>query len=243
MIKVSGKIHSNLLKREVRTGDEIQASDQLAFDNRNAYIHVINPQGRKTIRDIPDQSPRELMFLLEKHLAKNKKYLKSRGSLNKYIESLSGKLAHDTLLILGKGRINIDTAQLSLKKPAGIIASYPSGPGQLERLISDASSFLLNRTQLFGDEITDAYPKVTVQYVRDVTDSFFSSTVLIGIFTPYYTDETMLKKEVSAILRSFSSMQDKSPERLEEVYDYLASEYAPPVEENLKEWLAENNLL
>src|ERR1700741_3018378 len=79
VIKVNGKVLSAALKREVKTGDMIATTDKLTFSNRESYLHVVNPtQGRKTLRNIPDTSPRELMVLLEKFSAKDKNRMKSR---------------------------------------------------------------------------------------------------------------------------------------------------------------------
>lgn len=243
VIKVNGKVHSNFLKREIKTGDEIRPTDQLTFNNANAYIHVINPEGRKTIRNIPDQSPRDLIVLLEKYLARDKRYLKSRGSISKYIESVSSKLSHDTLLILGNGQIEIDSTQLTLRKPNGITASYEWGNQRVEKIISDKTGFSLQQARLFGPGMTAPYPRVTIQYVSDVTDPFFSTGSVVASFTPYYTDEASLKNEVRAMIRSFGSTESKSGDAVREVLDYLTSEYAPPVEENVVSWLEDNNLM
>src|SRR5688572_30830426 len=89
VIKVNGKVLSATLKREVKTGDVIPTSDKLTFDSRNSYLHVINPaQGRKTFRNIPDNSPREMIMLLEKFSAKDKNRIGSRGGSNDYIQAL-----------------------------------------------------------------------------------------------------------------------------------------------------------
>ena len=242
VIKVSGKIHSYLLKREIRTGDQITPADQLSFDSGSAYVHVINPEGRKTLRNIPDKSPRDLIVLLEKFQAHDKRYLKSRGGINQYIENLSYDLAHDTLLILGAGRIGIDTSQLSLRDPCGIKAIYEIGGNRVEKTVSGASGFALGRDRLFDPGSAGPYPKVTLQYLTDLKDSFFSTAITIASFTPHYADEAALKGEVKAIVRSLDGIPRNGEQAVREVFSYLSSEYAPPVEENLKAWLAENRL-
>src|SRR6478736_4890265 len=84
VIKVNGKVYSNALNREVKSKDVIKASDNLAFDSKGAYLHVINPEmGRKTIRNVPDNSPRQFMSLLQGFLSQDKKNKTSRGAASK----------------------------------------------------------------------------------------------------------------------------------------------------------------
>lgn len=66
VIKVSGKVYSELLKRDLKTGDVIRNSDKLRFGSKESYLHVINPNdGRKAVRN---NSTRERMQLFEKFL-------------------------------------------------------------------------------------------------------------------------------------------------------------------------------
>ena len=212
VIKVSGKVYSNTFNREVKSKDVIKASDNLAFNSRGAYLHVINPEmGRKTIRNVPDNSPREFMVLLQSYLSQDKKNKTSRGAGSKGIEEIVSQLSYDTLLILAAGRIPIDTTETSLKKPAGVIVTYRLNEKKVERIISDATGFNLGKKYLLADAGLP-YPKVMVNYCEDTADPFFSPSVMLGAFVPYYVDEEMLKSEVKTILDTYKSNSTASPD-------------------------------
>jgi hypothetical protein len=243
VIKVSGKVYSNALNREVKSKDVIKTSDNLAFNSRGAYLHVINPEiGRKTIRNVPDNSPREFMALLQGYLSQDKKNKTSRGAGSKGIEKIVSQLSYDTLLILASGRIPIDTTETSLSKPAGVIVTYRLNEKKTERIISDASGFNLSKKYLVGD-MGLPYPKVIVNYCEDTGDPFFSPSVMLGSFVPYYVDEEALKAEVNTILDTYKSKPPSPTELIKIITSYLASEYATPVEVNVKDWLRTVNLL
>ena len=72
LIKVSGKVVSKILNRELITGDILRPDDRLIFDSKDTHVHVINDEGAKTIRNVPDNSPRELMKLMDTFLSPNK---------------------------------------------------------------------------------------------------------------------------------------------------------------------------
>lgn len=244
VIKVSDKVYSGVLKRELKTGDVISPSDKLSFGSKESYLYVISPNdGQKSVRNVPDSSPRELMQLFEKFLDRNKKNLKARGDNTRYMESLAQRLSKETLLILGSGRINIDTTQLNLKKPSGIKAVYELNAKKIEKMISDESGFKLGRDQLFENADAFPFPKIRLYYYEDLTDPFFKPFLPLGSFVPYYADETALGREVRAIVNAFPVDPSKRSVVIREIMDYLTGEYADPIEENVKDWLMNQKLL
>jgi hypothetical protein len=182
------------------------------------------------------------MQLMERFLAQDKKLLKSRGTNTQYIQYLTNMISHDTLLILGKGEIIIDTSALKLKKPSAISASYEHHDEEIDNIISTQTGFLLNAGSLFRNGTSYPYPKVRVYYVEDTGDRFFSPVILIGAFTPFYTDEQKLKSEILAIAKAYSGGQNHSS-AFGQIVAYLSVEYATPIDENLQAWLADNNLI
>lgn len=243
VIKVSGKIYSNSLKREVTNKDVLKTSDNLTFDSKGSYLHVINPEtGRKTIRNVPDNSPREFLQLLQGFLSQDKKSKTSRGASSKGIEDIISQLSYDTLLILAEGRIPIDTSEASLKNPSGMVASYRVDGKKVDRLISDNSGFNLGKSYLFG-AVDSPNLKIMVTYCEDTADPFFSPSVMLGSFVPYYTDEEALQLEVKTIIDELETNPAGSGDLLKQIADYLTAEYAVPIQENLKEWLRSTNLL
>ncbi len=242
VIKVSGKVYSNALKREVTSKDVLKTSDNLTFHSKASYLHVVNPEmGRKTFRNVPDNSPREFMQLLNGFLSQDKKSKTSRGAASKGIEELIDQLSYDTLLILSSGRIFIDTTETSLKKPAGMLATYRMDGNKVDRIISDNSGFNLGKSYLFGG-IGAPYPKVVVNYCEDTADPFFSPIIMLGSFVPFYVDEELLKIEVKTIIDAFQT-KPSSVDVVKQITEYLSSEYAFPIHENVTAWLQSSKLM
>ncbi len=243
VIKVSGKIYSNSLKREVTNKDVLKTSDNLTFDSKGSYLHVINPEmGRKTIRNVPDNSPREFMQLLQGFLSQDKKSKTSRGASSKGIEDIISQLSYDTLLILAEGRIPIDTSEASLKNPSGMVVTYRVDGKKVDRLISDNSGFNLGKSYLFG-AVDSPNLKIMVTYCEDTSDPFFSPSVMLGSFVPYYADEEVLRMEIKIIIDELKTNPTASANTMKLITDYLTDEYAVPIQDNLQEWLRSNSLM
>lgn len=238
VIKVGGSVFSSVLKRTVKTGDVVTAKDKLIFQSRGSYLHVINPSvGRKTIRNIPDNSPREFMQLLQAFLSADKKNSNSRGGLSAGIERLVSQFAYDTILILGNGRIAIDTSEVSLAKPTGVRAVYSLNRENITRVISDDTGFNLGKAYLFDKPTNSPYPKVILWYDKDLADPLFSPSTLLGSFVPYYPDEEGLSKETQTIIEALHRTPIPSSQIVNEIISYLSAEYASPIPQNVKEWL------
>lgn len=244
VVKVAGKVESAALKRLLTTGDVITDRDRLTFSSEGDYLIVTSPQtGRKTISGVKDQSPQELLQLMQSFLKPAKKATSSRSISLEYIEHVQNGLSSEILLILGDGHIPIDTNKLSLTAPAVVKAWCVVNNKMIYRKISDQSGFSLSRTSLFGETLPDSMPKVTVEYLESENgneDPIFSDGVRLATFLPLYTDENQLTKELRTIL---SSLKDKnSDQRISEIMQYLVEVYAPAQIDNLRNWLREKGL-
>lgn len=243
VIKVSGSVYSSALKRTVKNGDVIAASDQLKFDSQKTYMHVINPgTGLKTVRDVPDDSPRELMGLLQAFV-NNKTSNLSRGTPTNAIEEIRHQLAYPTMLVLGDGRINVPTTDLPLKRPAGIKASFILKGNEMNQVISDEGGFNLGKNFVFKSHDIQVFPEIIVMYYEDLNDQFFSMVEIIGKFRPYYTDEAALAKELKVLIGILQLAGGDTENIKTNVATYLTSEYEAPILTNLSNWLSTNNLL
>jgi hypothetical protein len=242
VIKVNGKVLSTALKREVKTGDLITTRDKLIFGDRDSYLHVFNPtQGRRTFRNIPDSSPRELMLLLEKFAAKDKTRTKSRGEAMEYAEILAEKFLADTIVVLGNGTIPVDTAKLSLKEPSAIVAEFQINGQNHKKTISDSMGFSLSRHNLFETASMTVYPRIAIWYYEDVADPLFSASSPIGNFVPLYVNEAALRSEINAIVASLKSVTKQ--QSMGYVVDYISQAYGAVIDENLNEWMKFNKVL
>lgn len=244
VIKVSGKVVSKILNRQIKSGDIVKPDDRLIFETKDAYVHVINAEGTKTIRNIPDNSPREFMQLMQTFLSPDKKNKATRGVENSSYEKIKSVLKEDTILILGNGYISIDTTETSLRKPAGVKAKFSVNNEKVSLLISNETGYHVGKEQLFfkTPDIM-SYPKMTVVYYEDVGDPIHKASVLLGSFTPWYIDEVELQKEVKIIIKSLNESKLSNDQIFKEINSYLWSEYAAPIQENVKAWLDANELL
>jgi hypothetical protein len=244
VIKVSGKVVSKILNRQLKSGDIVKPEDRLVFDTKDAYVHVINAEGTKTIRNIPDNSPREFMQLMQTFLSPDSKNKATRGVENSSYEKIKSVLTEDTILVLGNGYISIDTTETSLRKPAGVKAKFSVNNEKVSLVVSNETGYHLGKEQLFfkSPGIT-TYPKVTVVYYEDLGDPIHKASVLLGSFTPLYIDEVELQKEVKIIIKSLNDSKLSNDHLFKEITNYLWSEYAAPIEENVKGWLDGNELL
>ncbi len=244
VIKVSGKVVSKILNRQLKSGDVVKLDDRLVFDTKDAYVHVINAEGTKTIRNIPDNSPREFMHLMQTFLSPDSRNKATRGVESSSYGKIKNVLTEDTILILGNGYISIDTTETSLRKPAGVKAKFSVNNEKVSLLISTETGYHIGKEQLFFKTPgIMSYPKVTVVYYEDVADPIHKASVLLGSFTPLYIDEVELQKEVKIIIASLHDSKLSNDHIFKEINSYLWSEYAAPIQENVKAWLDGNELL
>lgn len=241
VIKVNGNVYSNALKRVVKTGDIIQPSDRLQFNSRESYLHVINDkEGLKTVRSVPDNSPRELMQLLQKFLANQKSNRAMRGGTAGW-GKMREQLNHDTLLILGPGRLSILGVDKPLSPPRGIKASYTINGKKVDKLISEGTQISLAKENLFDNNVATEYPSVQVIYYEDVADAFFSPIEMLGSFVPLYVDNQSVKQELRVIVDALRSAGVAEESLMKEVIYYLRNEYATPIEANVEDFLKSMN--
>jgi hypothetical protein len=244
VIKVNGKVISKTLNRQIRSGDIVKPADQLVFSSKDSYIHVINAEGTKTIRNVPDNSPRDLMQLMQSFLSPGRKNMSTRAMEKSSYEKIKSVLKEDTLLILGNGHVFIDTSDFSLRTPAGVKAKYSFLGGNASLLISDETGYYLGKEHLFNEYPgIKNYPFVTIIYYEDMGDPIHKESILLGAFTPHYANEVELEKEIKIIVKSLKESQRSNDLIVKEVAGYLMTEYATPIPENVKTWLDEKRLL
>lgn len=241
VIKVSGSVYSSALKRAVKNGDVIAASDQLKFDSQKTYMHVINPvQGLKTVRNIEGDSPRQLMELLQTFV-NNKMLRSSRGAPEGY-EKIKALFSHEKILILGDGRLTFKKNELSFESPAGVKAAYMSEGKTVEKTISDNEGFNLGKSFVFEDFEGSTIPSVVLIYYENLADRFFTPIELLGEFTPVYVEEKPVLAEVKFLIETLKASGTPSNNIETAVIEYLTGEYEAPLLPNLRNWLAKNNL-
>lgn len=243
VVRVVGQVESPALKRMLQTGDLIQSQDHLKFGSKDSYVIVNNIKtGRKKISGVPDNEPREFIKLLQSFVQPEKRSTASRAVALQYIEFLQNSMAFDTLLVLGDGRIVVNTAKLPLKKPAVIRAWHSNFKKVSFQTISDDVSFSLNAKTLFGENIPQPTPKVIIEYFEDEKEQpVLNPGILLAAFVPIFTDEEKLVAEIRAVLDLPGTRTYK--EKLMDVKGYLAAEYANVQEDNLKVWLKTNGVL
>lgn len=233
VVRVVGSVQSPALNRSLKTGDVIQPKDQLKFDTKESYIIVNSPQtGRKRISGVPDSSPREFLQLLQSFVQPELRSTSTRHISMEYVESLQSSMAFDTLLVLGDGFIPVNTAKLSLAKPAIIRAWYTDDKKKrVYRPISDTRGFFLNSKAVHSEH---HHGRVVIEYFEDEKEEpMFTPGTLLGTFVPMYVDEASLVTEIKALL----SARDQSRTAMAEINAYLREEYAPAQEDNLAAWL------
>ncbi len=198
VISVSGVVEHIKLKRPLQQGDKINAADPLKFSTRNDYVIVISPKiGRKTIRGVPDSSPRELKHLLESFLLPSEKSTATRGLDTEYWAALNETLK-DTVVVLGDGMIPLNKKYINLTKPAVITAFYKGKKGaHTSRVVSTAQNLCLSKACLFGDGEPDFATKILVEYYDNEANSHDlpGSGEFVGYLWPKYPDEVALKKK------------------------------------------------
>jgi len=242
VVKVSGTVESPRLKRALRTDDRIQDKDQLKFSDPNAYIIILHPEkGRKTIRGVPDQTPHELSNLLQSFLRPDKKNTGSRGLSEEYLEALVGSLK-DTVLILGNGRIPLDSRFLPLSAPAVAKARYQDDQKKVHFItVSKEQAILLGKKELSLEHVKKP-SRVFVQYYKKEPATLTEAgDEMLGYFVPLYVNEQELLHEVKVVAALYA--EESKDKLLEEVHKYLSAEYAPPHKLNLEAWLRQHKVI
>ena len=65
VIRIVGKVESNLLRRILQPGDKIDSKDKFTFGSRSAHVFLTSVKtGHVRISGVPDSSPHEIMFCL-----------------------------------------------------------------------------------------------------------------------------------------------------------------------------------
>lgn len=244
VVRVVGVVENPTSKMALKTGDVILSDTKLRFATKDAYIIISSPEtGRKKIAGVPDNKSRELLDLLQSFLQPEVRSTASRSISLAYLETLQASLAYDTLLILSPGYIAINTKKLPLHKPAAIKAWYSNNRKIRYRKTSDESRLYLDRKAIFGDSIPGKYPRVVIEYFENESeDPVFGPGLLIASFVPLYVNESDLATEVRTLVSSVPPDAGFS-RTFEEIRSYLAAEYSPAQEDNLRQWLKEQGIL
>ena len=241
VIKVNGSIYSFAFQRAVVIGDVISSSDKLKFNSRDSYMHVINStEGLKTVRDVQNDSPRELMDLLRTFMD-DKLPRSSRGNAPG-IEQVKHEFAYPSILILGEGRMTFKLENMSLKRPSGVKVTYKLNGTKIDKLVSDEMGFNLGKNFISDSEIKSDFPKVQVIYYEELDNWPFAPLEVLGEFVPVFTDERMLLSELKPLIETLKASGASSKEIESKLMLYITGEYEAPVLSNLRDWLAKNEL-
>ncbi|NOS56742.1 MAG: hypothetical protein HOP37_10870 [Cyclobacteriaceae bacterium] len=237
VISISGLIEHVNLSRALQQGDRIKLTDPLKFSHKNDFVIVINPKiGRKMIRGVPDNSPRELKLLIESFLKPDEKSTASRSTSSEYWSHLNETLK-DTVVILDDGIITLNSQFINLKPPAVVIAIYKLKKVAVSRKVSVGQDVALSKLKLLpevGDEINS---KVMIEYYPDEKLSLDlpGSGELIGYFWPRYVDEDKLEKECQVIVDTYSNQPPTVA--IKEIKNFIVEHYGHVEDTNLARWI------
>lgn len=244
VISVSGSIENTKLSRTLRQGDRISLTDPLIFSNKTDYIIVIHPKvGRKTIRGVPDNSPRELENLIQSFVKPNEKSTASRSTTTEYWSQLNEALK-DTVVILGDGVVTLKSEFIKLAPPAVVVAVNKVKKGTpVSRKISSQQEVSLSRATLFPDAGNEVSSKVMIEYYADEKLSLDlpGSGQLIGYFWPKYVDEVKLEKECRVIADFFAEYKNPAVEK--EIKSFIEEHYGNVESSNLNRWLNQHQII
>lgn len=245
VIKVVGQVISKEHQRALRAEDKLQDKNALQFSSAEDYIIVISPKtGRKTIKGIPDNAPREFIQLLQSFVKPETRSTATRSSSLEYIDKLKNLFTYRSMLILGDGYVEVDTDKLKISSPAGIRVQYRDEKTHIARKISDDKGFFLNQTAVFGNQVPAVLPKISIQYYEDeLDDPMFGKGDWLADFVPVYVDNDQLKQEINILLRSIGTSASKTDEQVQEIRKYLESEYGGVILQNMEAWLLAQGII
>ncbi len=244
VISVSGSIEHVKQNRPLQQGDRITLTDPLKFSNKSDFIIVIHPKiGRKLIRGVPDNSPRELENLIQSFVKPSERSTASRSTATEYWSQLNDVLK-DTVVILGDGVITLNNEFIKLAPPAVVVAVNKVKKGTpLTRKISSQQEVSLSRATLFPDAGNEVSSKVMIEYYADekVSLDLPGSGQLIGYFWPKYVDEVKLEKECRVIADFFA--EHKNPAVVKEIKSFIEEHYGNVESSNLNRWLNQRQII
>jgi hypothetical protein len=246
VLKVTGRVYCDRLKKDLTNGDKIFPEDKLHFATANGYLVLISPQdGRKVVKPNSKDTSSELKTLLTDIVSLEKRHTAVRGhnkgnKHQKALDTLSAQFNVETLLILGSGKVSFANTNVVLNDTARIKVGSGTGLNYSEKLVSTGHVVDLSKISLMGNL---APLKIQLVYYPNVNKHVIdSSPQRLGSFTPRYLDEEeTLKKEVHVVITTFS--RHKRHEVVQEIRKYIEDEYAAVLNENLIQWLKESNLL
>lgn len=241
VVRIVGAVQSTKLNRPLRTEDVIPTGDNLKFGSAKDYLIVFSPKGgRKRIVGVPDSQPRELSQLLQSFVKPDERSTATRGSNPAYLDVIKTDF-RDTVLILGKGVIELDAQQIPMNSPGSVKAQYKLKDGKNVVIpVSDGQSLRLDKETLFPGGVSPA-TRVMLLYYQVDSSNPMDSKDLLGSFSPIYADDAVLLPEIRAIVES---MKGSDPKLIEgEISNYLTQEYAKPSSVQLHAWLKSNRVL
>jgi hypothetical protein len=243
VIKVSGKVARQEGGKPLANGDKIQINNALTFNSPEDYVIVVSPNsGSQLINGVPERKPYEFIQLLQTYVKPQKKSSAYRSVNTSYISELKGMLS-STILVLGDGQIMVDTDQLSLKRPACIMAQYRLGKVYY-RKISDDRSFYLSKKSIFGTGDIPVESTVALYYCEDESeDPLFGNSTIIGNIFPVYPNEDELLDEIKTLIAVLSGNALTGEQLTSEIKHYLELGYAQVIDQNLLTWLSLNGLV
>ncbi len=244
VISVSGSIEHVKQNRPLQQGDKITLTDPLKFSKKSDFVIVIHPKiGRKMIRGVPDNSPRELENLIQSFVKPIEKSTASRSTTNEYWASLN-ETFKDTVVILGNGIINLNSEFIQLKPPAVVVAIYKVKKDySISRKVSSGQELQLGRGMLYPENGDEVKSKILIEYYPDEKLSLDlpGSGELIGYFWPRYLDEDKLEQECRIILDAYADQPSTVSEK--EMKNFIVENYGHVENTNLSQWLKERHLI
>ena len=96
---------------------------------------------------------------------------------------------------------------------------------------------------MFSEAMESGYPNVTILYHQDRKDPYFTPSVQLGSFIPYYVNEAELQNELKVMVTTLKASHLTPDKTVDEIMFYLSMEYATPIHQNVNAWLIENKLL
>lgn len=135
-------------------------------------------------------------------------------------------------LVLDVAKVPVGVEAFPMNENNFFYLTYEHNGEQIPKKLShDGENLILDRNEIFkvdGNPIPVTEKEMTLYYKGD-------KTYKINTFTPVFTDETILKEEVSILLDAIKSAD--TAKKTGEVTAYLNEFYGSPSKDNLAAWL------
>ena len=226
VIKVNGRILFIKSGESLKTGDSYLEGTALSFASIRDRAAIVNKiKGRYILQ--PNSKGKAIVLPATSNI-------EPRGTGSVLLNMLDVKnYFSDSCVFIGDVKVTLGKEAFPLNKTQFFYVTYMYKNEKIAKKIPfEKQDLKVSEQDLFeidGKAIPTFRTEMTLYYMKG------DNANKIGVFTPLFPSQELMKKEIEVLLDGLESLSDDK--KIDEVATYVAEFYGKPQKENLNDWL------